>query len=173
MLQRGQCVGSTTTGGDSDDNIFLAGFAAGDVFLAQIERVFLVFYCRMQRFVAAGDDVLNEFGADAESGRNFGGVERAQATTGSGSGVNQAAAFAERVGHEIDGFCDLGQLLFNGLRYALVFAVNRVSDLEGTHGVEVQRAGILLLGCELREVDFEFPRLHRLAPDSIASTTAS
>ena len=89
MLQRGQCVGSTTTGGDSDDNIFLAGFAAGDVFLAQIERVFLVFYCRMQRFVAAGDDVLNEFGADAESGRNFGGVERTQATTGSGSGVNQ------------------------------------------------------------------------------------
>src|SRR5579871_1356344 len=98
----------------------------------------------MQRFVATGNNMLNQFRADAESGRNFGGVERAQAATGSCAYVDQATAAAERLGNELNGACDLGQLLFNGFRYALVFAVNGVSDLEGTHGVEVQRGGILL-----------------------------
>ena len=61
---------------------------------------------------------------------NLGGIERAEPPAGSGADVNQAAAFAKRLGHEIDGFRDLGQSLSDGGCNCLVFSIDSTRDFQ-------------------------------------------
>jgi hypothetical protein len=128
VLKGGDCEGSTSAGGDADDNVVLARLSFRDFVSSQFAGVFVGFDGGAQRFRSAGDDELDQLRIGVKGGRAFGGVERGDASAGAGADIDEASAIGERGGDEIDGSGDLRQSALYGRGDLGVFGVDEAGD---------------------------------------------
>ncbi len=114
--------------------------------------VFAGFVGSSEGFGASGDKELDGAGTDVECRRTLGGVEGSDASAGAGADVDEASAFAEGGGYEIDGAGDLGKSTRHGESDRGIFGVDEGSDLEGGLAIEIGGVGVRLLGAQAAEI---------------------
>ncbi len=129
-------IGRAPAGGEADDHIFAAGTAAGDVALAQLFGVFIDLDRRGERLGSAGHDVLHGLRAGGEVGGNLAGIERGEASAGTGADIDEAAALAKGVRHHVDHLGDLRQRLLDRSGDLLIFLVDDAGDLDSRPRIE-------------------------------------
>src|ERR1700739_352459 len=112
VADSGDDVGGASAGGETDDDVFAAGTAAGDVALAELFGVLIDLDGRGKGLGAAGHDVLDGLRRGGEVGWALAGVEGGDASAGAGTDVDEASTVADAVGHPVDDLSYLGQRLF-------------------------------------------------------------
>jgi len=110
--ERAEDIGGASAGGDADEGVGGGGGAIGgvgdaeaggdEVARAVFGGVFGVFGGVAQGGVATGDEGLEERGWDREGGWTLGCVEYAETAAGAGADVEEAAAFGEALGDDVD-----------------------------------------------------------------------
>ncbi len=147
---------SASAGGDAEYDVVLAGLALLDFGDGQRSVVFAGFGGGGERLRASGHDVLHGARIGVERGRNFGGVESADAAAGSGADVDEASALAEPGDDDVDGARDLRQGAADRRGDGGIFLIDEAHDFERRHAVEISSGGKVLFGGELPKIGFCF-----------------
>src|ERR1700733_5904016 len=154
MLHGCNGVRRTTAGGDANHNIFLAGFAAGDITPAHGARVFTIFGSMAQSFIAAGNYILNGLRVNVESWRALGGVQGGEPSAGACAYINQASAVADSFSNGINALGNLRQSPLYSRGNFAVFVVDDAGNLQGGQSIQIRRSAVLPFGFQLANGDF-------------------
>ena len=152
VFDGGDGEGSASAGGDAEDDVVLAGLALFHFGDGGGGVVFAGFGGVGEGLGASGHDELHGARVGVESGRDFGGVEGAEAAAGSGADVDEASAVADAGGDDVDGAGDLRQGAADGGGDGGVFVVHQAGDFEGGFVVEIVRRRCDLLGEQDAEI---------------------
>jgi hypothetical protein len=140
-----------SAGGDAYDNIFFGRLLLRDFFAAQFAGVFVGFHGCPERLWPAGDDELDHTRVHVKGGRTFDGVESGDASAGASAYVEEAPAFGERRGDQLDGLRNLPESSLHGGRNLGIFSIDDAGDFRGRLAIEIYRSGVCFLGTEASE----------------------
>lgn len=102
----------------------------------------------------SGHDVLHGAWIGVEGGRNFRGVESAEAAAGSGAHIDEASTLADAGGDQIDGAGNLRKRAAHCGGDGGIFVVHEAGDFERRHLIETARAGKNLFGGKVAKIGF-------------------
>ncbi len=116
-------------GGDADHDVLVGQPQPADAAGALLVVVFDAFLRPEHRFLSAGHDRLHHFRTGAEGRRHFRGFDHAQAAAGAGADEDDAAAFLEGLGHDLDPVGDPFLFLQHGADDFAVLVDDHLDDV--------------------------------------------
>src|SRR5262249_26318915 len=118
------------TGGDSNHHVLLGRLTLRHLGTAQFPRVLAGFRFGAQGLRSAGDEELHQLGRGRERGRDFRGIERADASARPSADIKQASALAEVRGDQVNGSGNLREGAPDGGSNLRIFGIDDARDFE-------------------------------------------
>lgn len=139
-------VRRAATGGDADERVFAGEAVREQVGSSGGGLIFAAFGGPDERGFATGDDADDGTRLDVEGGDPLAGIEHAEASTGAGTDVEQAATGFQTLRDQIDTGSDRGERLGYGFGATSIFVVDETGHLEGREAVDIGGSRVALFG---------------------------